>query len=137
VNQITEQIWIGSSQDAKDLGAIRAAGIDSILNVAEDLQPALGWKDGITHFHVGLRDNSNAPSLYKAACYVLDALVDSGKKVLVHCHEGRSRSPYIVALYMTNKKPDAFNHSIPATITFLKSIRPQIEVHPGHFQFAV
>lgn len=136
MHQITNQIWLGSSQDAKDAATLKAAGITHILNVAEDLPPALGWKDGFAHYHVGLRDDTNHPAKYKAACNVLAALVEEGHKVLVHCHEGRSRSPYIVALFHSHHKPDAFNHSLAAVVTWLKSIRPQVEVHPGHYQFA-
>ncbi len=135
MNQITDQIWIGNSGDAKDANALRSVGINAILNCAEDLAPALGWKDGMTHFHVGLRDDSNHPSRYKAACNVLDALVEEGKNILVHCHEGRSRSAYIIALYLSHKKPTAFDHSLAATLQWMKSIRPIIEVHQGHYQF--
>lgn len=133
MNQITEHIWLGNSQDARNVDALRASGITSILNCAEDLPPALGWKEGITHFHVGLRDDSNHSSRYRAACCVLEALVDEGKSVLVHCHEGRSRSPYVVALYLA---PLKFDWQMERAIAFIKERRPIVEIHQGHLNHA-
>lgn len=126
MNHIKDNIWIGSSQDAKNLEAIKAAGITHILNCAEDLDPAFGWKDGITCFHVGLRDDSNSPYLYIAGVNILNAI--RGKNVLVHCHEGRSRSVWIVACHLaqdTSTGPKDW-------VEFIRSRGRDCAVHKGH-----
>jgi hypothetical protein len=54
----------------------------------------------------------------------IDEGVFNGKRVLVHCQAGRSRSASILAAYLINR----FNVSSNEAIAFLKSRRPCIEI---------
>lgn len=130
MNKITDQIWIGNSQDAKNAEALRAQGIRNILNVAEDLPAALTWKDGFTHYHVGICDGPNEPELYEGALQVLRFITkDSGRKVLVHCHEGRSRSVFITAAHLV-KHCNHFN--LTTAIDHIAACGRPVAVHNGH-----
>ncbi len=129
MDQITEQIWLGGSDSAADIERLKRLGITHILNVAQDLPEQASWRDGFTHHHVGLRDASNHPSLYYAAEEVLSAIVDGGHKVVVHCHEGRSRSAFIVALWMQYRGmyPDTLQAE-----AFLKTKRSCVSINDAH-----
>ncbi len=129
MNQITPQIWIGSSSDARNAEALKAADITHILNVAEDLQAELGWRDGFTHFHCGLRDADNDKGLYEAALKILAHITASLKKVLVHCHEGSSRSVYIVACHMVREMGLL---DVKAALELIQSKGRDINVKKGH-----
>jgi len=129
MNQITAKIWIGNSSDARNAEALKGADITHILNVAEDLQPELGWRNGFTHFHCGLRDADNDVRLYEAALKILAFIAGSEKKVLVHCHEGSSRSVYIVACHLVQEVgfPD-----VKMAIQHIKAKGRNADVKQGH-----
>lgn len=131
MNKITDQIWIGSSLDARNGEALKGAGIRNILNVAEDLPAQLGWKDGFTHYHVGLCDGPNDPELYTAALAVLRAITksDSSQRVLVHCHEGRSRSVFVVAAHLVKH---CNHYNLTTAIDHIKACGRNVAVHDGH-----
>jgi protein-tyrosine phosphatase len=99
MNQIgAYQLWIGNAGDARDAQSLRAKGITAVLNVATDLVSPPDV-DPI-RFKVGLTDGpSNSSASYQAAADLLDYLLSKGHKVLLHCHEGRSRSAAVATLW--------------------------------------
>ncbi len=133
MNKITQQIWIGPSSAAGNREALQREGIRYILNCAEDLPAQLGWKEGFVHFQCGMTDGANHPSLYRGALCILDAIThDPENKVLVHCHEGRSRSVYVVALHLVEKSK--FTMSIQEAIQHIKIMGRDVKVADGHFK---
>lgn len=93
--QFAENLWVGSSTDGQ------YADVDAVLNVAKDLHIRRGWPD-IQYAQVGLVDGpGNLPASYHAAVLTLAAMVKTGKRVLVHCHEGKSRSAAVVIMYLS------------------------------------
>jgi protein-tyrosine phosphatase len=100
ISEITNQVFIGDSDDARRADNKR---FDAVLNVAIDFD----WRDGFKYRHkVGLFDGpGNHPATFFAAVVLLDALVKSGKKVLVHCGAGMSRSVMVVATWLTVQDP--------------------------------
>lgn len=130
MNQITDQIWLGGSDSTGDASRLRSLGIRHILNCAEDLNDRLGWSDGFTTFHCGMRDGSNNPRLYHAAASILGAIVeDKSNKVVVHCHEGRSRSAFVIALHLVERGMFSDTH---AAEEFLKAKRHIVCINDGH-----
>jgi protein-tyrosine phosphatase len=58
--------------------------------------------------------------------------MDKGR-ILVHCHEGKSRSAFIVAMTLAMKWHES---NMPMTIQvaeFVKSKRPCVSINRGHF----
>ena len=98
ISQITEQVSIGTSEDARHADSNR---FDAVLNVAIDFD----WRDGFKWRHkVGLFDGpGNDPLTFFSAVLLLESLTRSGKKVLVHCGAGMSRSVMVVAAWLTAK----------------------------------
>ncbi len=92
--QFTHNLWVGNSNDAM------IADVGCILNVAKDLRGVHGWPK-VQYIQVGLVDGPGNPHhLYYAAVMALDTLMNTGNKVLVHCHEGKSRSVTVALMYM-------------------------------------
>ena len=99
---ITRDIAIGNCDDAIRLDALRSAGIGSILSLT-------GWPNSAANTHgltwrcVELIDGEgNEVTRLQEAVWQLDELLTVGS-VLVHCMEGVSRSPLVVASYLADK----------------------------------
>jgi protein-tyrosine phosphatase len=95
ITQITPQVSIGDSQDAT---SITNDKFDCALNVAIDLD--IG-DTNIKRHKVGLLDGpGNDPALFISAVIVLYSLAKSGKRILIHCHEGKSRSVMVCSAFL-------------------------------------
>ena len=98
MNWITENIALGNFLDAQN----PPAEIDSILCLKPDC--CQGRKD-IDVLHIPLVDGSgNNPVLFKKAVDFIRQRVFAGKRILVHCHAGKSRSVCIVARYLMEEE---------------------------------
>jgi len=126
---ITENIAIGNSQDAK-----APEDVTAILNVAFDLDVhGVGYPTYLRH-KVGLIDGpGNALGLIVAAVLCLHSLLKTHRKVLVHCHSGRSRSATVVALYLACAK----NIDVLEAYTFVKKAKTDVSPHEALVQNAL
>jgi hypothetical protein len=90
---ITPHVALGNWADAES-----PTGCDAVLNVA--------WEVPVSHrlpcLHLTLSDEEPVPpqSLEEALTFLEDR-AELGQKVLVHCVAGISRSPSIVAMYLS------------------------------------
>lgn len=108
---ITREIAIGNCDDARRLDVLCNAGIVSILSLT-------GWPNsesntrGLTWRCVELIDGHGNPvTRLHQAVWQLHELVSQGK-VLVHCMEGVSRSPLVVASYLADKAARPFEECL-------------------------
>lgn len=108
---ITSEIAIGNCDDARRLDVLCNAGIVSILSLT-------GWPNsesntrGLTWRCVELIDGHGNPvTRLHQAVWQLHELVSQGK-VLVHCMEGVSRSPLVVASYLADKAARPFEECL-------------------------
>lgn len=97
MTKIRDNLYLG---DRNDVQEAKSNGITAILNVAAEIDdPDI---DGIVNKKVGFRDTAQDAALHTdKAIVALKELIDSGKIVLVHCRMGKSRSPHIVAEYLS------------------------------------
>jgi protein-tyrosine phosphatase len=96
ITMITDRIGIGDSSDGRQV----PPGIDAVLNVAVDLDIPLTQGNVYRH-KVGLLDGpGNDDALLLSAVMVLHALNKRHNRVLVHCHEGKSRSVMVVSAFV-------------------------------------
>jgi protein-tyrosine phosphatase len=131
MDQISDKIFIGNSQEAQKPHLLHRAGITAILNVALDLDYP-NQEDFLCHKH-GLVDGpGNSVADMKAAVDCLANLLAHGHTVLVHCHVGMSRSPTVVAKYIASKQ----FRPIESVVEDIAKIRPIVNPHRALLELA-
>jgi protein-tyrosine phosphatase len=102
LSRITDKLFIGDSGDAKNLDHLQEVPINGVLNVAFDLDVKEDYYHrGISAHKVGLIDGpGNKIGDYYAAVLKLDSLLKTKNQVMIHCHAGVSRSPFVTAVWM-------------------------------------
>lgn len=130
MTQITDHVYLGNSSDANNPKLINENGITAILNCAIDLDcPAFGK----VQQKFGMYDGPGNPLIvFMAATVELGRLVDLGHKVLVHCHEGRSRSASVVAAHIGIRD----GMTLEDAIQFIQSARHEVLPHEAMAKLA-
>lgn len=101
ISHITDKLYIGNANDARDTNKLDELGITAVFNVAHDLNDP--YDTTRRYFKIGLTDGENNPIRHPImAASLLHQLIKAGDTVLLHCHEGRSRSAFIATLYLSN-----------------------------------
>ena len=107
MDHIYKNVYIGDSHDARNL----APQIAAVLNVADDLDVRHDPRTTIA-VKVGLGDSVSTDvtegpqahaKMYIMAADALKMLSRANQTVLVHCHEGISRSSAVVALWLVQE----------------------------------
>jgi protein-tyrosine phosphatase len=98
ISQISDtNLFIGNASDAKSEPHLKQYGIQDIVNVAKDLNDP--FLHSYRYFKVGLDDgSSNRTEEYVLAAKLVLDLLSQGRRVLLHCHEGKSRSTAVAIL---------------------------------------
>lgn len=101
MDQITNEIWIGSFVDAQDSEALSGRGIRSILCLDGCLRERKARELGVDRVEVvELIDGSgNRQEVFLRAVALLADLKKRHSPVLVHCHAGQSRSAAVVCKF--------------------------------------
>ena len=123
---ITQEIAIGNCDDARRFDVLRAADIGGILSLT-------GWPNGSNNVHgvdwrcVELIDGFGNPvGQLREAVWQLHDLAERGR-VLVHCMEGVSRSPLVVASYLADKAARPFDDCLQE----ISNLRKWVALQPG------
>lgn len=121
---ITRDIAIGNCEDALGLDLLQSAGIKSILSLN-------GWPNnaadshGLTWRCVELIDgHGNDVGRLQEAIRQLHELLARGS-VLVHCMEGVSRAPLVVASYLADTAARPFEECLQEIARLRKWVRLQ------------
>ncbi len=106
MDKITEQIWIGNSDEAKDRGSLEVAGIRSMLCLDGCMTRVKADEAGVERIEVvELIDGAgNRPETFLRAVRLLGELAARHPAVLVHCYAGRSRSAAVVCKYLMREE---------------------------------
>ena len=156
IQRVFGNIWIGPGDDVKkicrkfmgesdiDLEGIpihRQAASYAILDVAHDY-PEFPHPPEMMFIHAGLGDapadlskpygEDNQITQYINAVYCLRMLLEGPWEVFVHCHEGVSRSSFVVACYLAWKLEVSYAESL----VILQQLYPRANPHPKHAKFA-
>lgn len=115
-------LFVGNSHDAR-----APEGVTAILNCANDLDvPA---PDGVVRSKCGLIDgNGNRMAAYYSAVLQLAVLMHQNHRVLVHCHEGRSRSVMVALSYMRLWGEVGWDEGL----AIIRQTRPEANPHVAH-----
>lgn len=125
---VTDRIAVGSGASALEVGALLDVGVEAVLNVANDLvynRPT----DKILYGMSPLIDGpgNHVYDLVRASMILSDLLRARKGAVLVHCREGVSRSPIVVATYLVMLDKDWPHRSIDRTLSDLSMRRGKID----------
>ena len=101
---IINNLYIGNSQSV-NVANLEHFKIDAVLNVAFDLNDM--YDSRFQWYKVGLIDGTGNKEVQIELAYkLLTNLLANDQSVLVHCHEGLSRSVYVVYLFLTKNGMD-------------------------------
>ena len=154
ITKILEHLYFGNSRSARDENILRQNNITASVNVAKDLNDP--WIDGVKSYKIGLMDGNHPDNKhgYIVAAQLVIYLMRQGERVLLHCHEGRSRSVAVGAIAMAygkgntrqvNEKTDGeliavFSHSVTSKERLeeaykeIKEERPEVFVKDDHWR---
>lgn len=82
---------------------LNSADINTILNVAYELDDPPMYPVMVRYVKVGLMDNNENPEYMKdLAVHTLEEMLKNGETVLVHCAAGLSRSVFVAVMAIAN-----------------------------------
>lgn len=92
---VPELLWTGNSRDARDPRQLLDAGIEAVVDVSYEEEPAV-LPRSLTYCRIPLRDGyGNDNWSVRLALQVVSTLIVSEVPTLVACSAGMSRSPCI------------------------------------------
>ncbi len=123
---INPQIAIGNIEDAMRRVDLEKAGVTAVLSL--NGFPTLSASNAFSWCCVPLIDGpGNQPSSLRTAVEALHSLIEDGHKVLVHCAEGASRSPFVVACYLATYEKVTFDEALE----LVADKRPRVAITPA------
>jgi len=133
-NLITDDIWVGSRDAAEDIETLQKLKFSAILNVSLDNTLFSYYSPSWKLLHLPLYDGEKIPQqILREAVNFLLLTVQEGRRILLHCAAGVSRSVSIMGAYLMKIKgmtpPLAINfimerlpEAAPSTYTFNSAI---------------
>ena len=120
---VTSQLAVGSREDAENSAALADYGIDAVLSLVPLARPAAV----VRQLSLALPDRVALPGalIDEAVDFLLDQTA-RGRRVLVHCEMGISRSPSIAAAYLHL----AQGVDLYEALCLVRAARPIVEPHP-------
>jgi len=114
MDQINNDIWIGSFVDAKDSDRLRREGIRSILCLDGCLLGVKADELGVDKIEVIelIDGRGNRPEVFLRAVRLLKELSAKHPPLLVHCHAGQSRSAAVVCKFFMKEKGDSLGQAM-------------------------
>jgi predicted protein tyrosine phosphatase len=121
---VTDMVAVGGADDARDIDALRERDIGAVLSLLR-LGP-LPFR--LPHAVVEVADRQALPSeaIQSALRFIRDH-VHAGRRVLVHCQSGISRSPALAICYLHQYE----GWSIDEALDRVKMARLQADPHPA------
>jgi len=106
MDKISDDIWIGSFTDANDQNALHQNGIRSILCLDGCLLKKKSQELGVDRIEVVelIDGRGNRPEVFLRAVALLKQLKTKHSPVLVHCHDGQSRSAAVVCKFLMKEE---------------------------------
>ena len=130
-NKITDHIYIGTNHCCQDHWSevLTKEGIEVNLSLEEErLDKPFGVK-----FFIWLPTKDRTPPNHdqlEFGVFSLEKFIAMNKKIYVHCMNGHTRAPTLVAAYLIKTK----NFTVKQANEFIKSKRPSIHIQPSQLK---
>jgi dual specificity phosphatase 12 len=126
MDQILPGLWVGDLHSAKDADALTANNIHSILTV---MRGRFSVPETFFRHQIPLDDVEDADVLQHMIPSItfIQAELDKGKGILVHCQAGTSRSATIAAAYIMYSQ----NVDASTAIDLIRKVRSSISPNAG------
>jgi protein-tyrosine phosphatase len=122
MNAIADGIFVGTVSDAEDEPLLRGRGIEVVISLTHDA-PNTGSVDRVD---IPMLDGPrNEYSSFADAAETVVERREAGKRVLVHCSAGASRSPAVAAAAMTRLTDRNLDEAFEQVL----ARRPEVDPH--------
>ncbi|KAI9574655.1 protein-tyrosine phosphatase-like protein [Boletus coccyginus] len=126
---IPGKLYLGNVHAARSPRSLTERRITHIVSVCNDAIPAEIPESGIVHLRIPVEDVDFADLLawFPTACQFIEQAIAAEGAVLVHCHQGLTRSATVVAAYLM------FTRRIDATqaMSAVREAREQVWFNAG------
>jgi len=126
MDQVLPGLWIGDLHSAKDASTLVANNVHSILTV---MRGRFSTPDTFFRHQIPLDDVEEADVLQHLipSITIIQAELDKGRGILVHCQAGSSRSATVVAAYLMYSQ----NVDTSTAIDLIRKVRPSVDPNAG------
>ena len=126
--EVAPRVFLGGAVAADATHLLAHLGVTHVLNATEELLPPPPAA-GFAFLRLPLRDDEaeDVSVHFERAAAWVDAALAGGGAVLVHCHEGRSRSVALVAAWLMASRGLALREALAA----MRAARPEAQPNPG------
>jgi protein-tyrosine phosphatase len=133
-SMILEWLFLGDKGSAGDRRVLEAIGISVVINVTIEV-PCYFEGDHFEYLKLAVLDDEeqDMTETWRICCEALKNAKASGKKVLVHCSAGRSRSSSSVVYYLL-ATGECGGSSLDSILKFVKSKRNIVEPNDGFME---
>ena len=127
-NEIVPGLWLGDANDAKNGPELRRRGITHVLTVMSDCEtPAVGPTGTWWCATIDDHPQANITKLLPSATQFVHESLLAGKRILVHCAAGISRSATVVAATLIRFG----KYNVADALQRIRRARPFINPNPG------
>ncbi|ETW76247.1 hypothetical protein HETIRDRAFT_412343 [Heterobasidion irregulare TC 32-1] len=122
-------LYLGSFAAVLEPTLLKEHNIRHIVQVLDGFWTPSSGADGVSTYRIDIQDIESAdlkPHL-EDAVESIDSALSKGQNVLVHCHQGVSRSASVVIAYLIRKR----GMSYQAAAAFVRQRRACIKPNPG------
>lgn len=129
MTEITPRLFIGGIKQASNKSWLKKKGITSIVNCAIEVQNY--FPNDFTYLRLDMQDSENEivfKSLEKAFKFMEKELKNPGKKILVHCYVGMSRSSSTLIYFLMKY----YGESYSKVYKNVKKKHPITHPNPGY-----
>lgn len=131
-HEILENIYLGNCKIASNYLFLESIGITHILNCAKEHPNYFEYCSDIQYKSFPLYDvmNENIEQYFDEATEFIENAVQSGGRILIHCHAGISRSSTLLTYYIMKK----YSATCEQVLNYIKGIREIVRPNPSYLQ---
>jgi protein-tyrosine phosphatase len=130
MDEVFNDIYVGTESDAGDESLLRKHGVDTVISLTHS-NPETG---DITRIDIPMVDGpQNSYQAFAEAVETVIEQCENGRRVLIHCSAGSSRSPSVAAAVITRLSGTTLNEVFNQII----EQRPETDPHDALVRQAI